>query len=257
MVLRSLLRQPDSPVRIENSLFRAVQTVAIVGDRGARLQGNRFQDPDGPALVIARAEDVVVAGNIFAGVMPTNAIRAEGGSRSLQILGNIILGGARAGIMVRAGSHHARVEGNVVWDRDGGGIALVEADCGLIADNLVIGNAQKGIEVRTSLDVTVQANRIYANHSAGLWVSAQPAAAVTWIAGNRIAFNGSGLATAEGAALHLAQNDFSRQFTQFLSGDLTQQSVYLARDLDNAAPLILTAAGVLPAPPQADRTCAP
>jgi poly(beta-D-mannuronate) C5 epimerase len=241
-VLRSLLHSPARPAMIDSTSFSGLRSVTFGGEQGAILQGNRFRDMTGPALVLSRTDDARITGNLFTGGMPTNAIRIEDASRRARLEGNAILGGDRAGIVVRGESSHALLTGNIVWQRDGGGIALIEADCGRVESNLILDNDQKGVEVRASEGVAVTGNTIFSNHSAAVWVSAQDDHSQTFVAENRIAFNGSGLATANGAAILLSGNDFSRQYQQFLSGDLTPQSPAIARDLSNGLPLILTAA---------------
>lgn len=259
-VLRSLLRPATQPSRIEDSLFEDVLSVGISGDAGVLVRGNRFRDMRGAALTVARTPDARLLGNLFSGRMPTNAIRLEEASRDGTIAGNVILGGARAGIVVRAGSPRAQVGGNVVWQRNGGGILLSGSDCGRIEGNLVIGNTQKGIEVRNAAGATIATNSVLSNDSAAIWVGDQPAATLTRIEANVLAFNGAGLAAASGARLMLRGNDLSRQFLQFLDGDLVTQVAALNRDMRGAAPIVLTAAGVQP-PADADLApdpaCAP
>ena len=75
-----------------------------------------------------------------------------------------------------------------------------------------------------------------------------------------LAFNGAGLAAASGERLMLGANDLSRQFLQFLSGDLGTQVAALNRDMRGAAPVMLTAAGTTPASDAdlaPDPACAP
>ena len=98
------------------------------------------------------------------------------------------------------------------------------------------------------------------NDSAAIWVGDQPPDALTRIEGNVLAFNGAGLAAASGERLLLGGNDLSRQFLQFLSGDLGTQVAVLNRDMRGVAPVVLTTAG--PTPPgdadlAPDPACAP
>jgi poly(beta-D-mannuronate) C5 epimerase len=116
---------------------------------------------------------------------------------------------------------------------------MIESDCGRVVGNLVMRNGQKGIEIRASAGVEVAENAVYANHSAGVWVSAQAPGTVTRIRANRLAENGAGMSAAAGERLMLEGNDFSHQFPQFLSGDLANLSNEIARDLRGKAPLVL------------------
>ena len=248
-VLRSLLRPADRPSRIEGTLFQDVLSVGIAGDGGAQVTGNWFRDARGAALVVTQARGVQVTGNLFAGRLPTNAIRLEGGAQDGVVAGNVILGGQRAGIVVREDSPGAQIGGNVVWAREGGGILINGSACAVVAGNLVIGNAQKGIELRNAPGGRVLANSVLSNASIGIWVADQPPGSTTRIEGNVVAFNNAGLAGARGERLLLQGNDLSRQYLQFLSGDLAPQAAHLARDMRGTVPLLLSAAGSGPATP--------
>lgn len=238
-VLRSVLTSPDRPSLIENTTFEDLLTVAVSGDTDILLRGNRFRDMRSAALTLSRTDGARVLSNLFFGHMTTNAIRLQDGSARALIAGNVILGGERAGIVVRGNSTGAVVAHNVVWDRGGAGIALLNSACGLIADNLVIDNDQKGIEVRSSPAASLRQNTIFSNESAGIWISNQPDGAQTVVAGNVIAFNGAGLAGARTARILMDGNDFSRQYQQFLSGDLALQTEAVARQMTGGAPFVL------------------
>lgn len=242
-VMRSVLQIPDRASRIENAEFTGIISVSISGDSDLLLRGNRFHDMRGPSLVLSRTKAARVLSNVFYGEMPTNAIRLESGSAQGLIAGNVILGGNRAGIVVRSDSPDASVAHNIIWDRDGGGIVLVTADCARVYENLIIGNQQKGIEVRDSLTTILRQNTIFSNESAGIWVSDQPDGAKTEIIGNTVSFNGAGLAGANTALLLMEGNDFSQQYQQFLSGDLALLTPDVARDMRGLAPFVLASGG--------------
>lgn len=104
-------------------------------------------------------------------------------------------------------------------------------------------NEQKGIEVRRSNDSMIEDNLVMSNHSAGVWVSAQIKSAQTFVSANILSANGSGIASATGATIILGNNDFTEQFPQFLSGDLTLQSRHIAQNLKGQEQIILTTAG--------------
>jgi mannuronan 5-epimerase len=242
-VMRSVLQIPDRASRIENAVFTGIISVSISGDADLLLRGNRFHDMRGPSLILSRTKNARVLSNLFYGVMPTNAIRLESGSDTGLIAGNIILGGERAGIVVRSDSPDATISHNIVWNRDGGGIVLVSADCARVYENLLIGNQQKGIEVRDSLSTILRQNTVFSNESAGIWVSDQPIGAQTEITGNTVSFNGAGLAGANTALLLMDGNDFSAQYQQFLSGDLALLTPDVARDMRGVAPFVLASGG--------------
>jgi poly(beta-D-mannuronate) C5 epimerase len=238
-ILRSVLQGPDRSSRIEGARFERLGSVAITGETGILIRANRFVDMQNAALTLQRTTGAQVLYNLFWGDMRTNAIRLEAGSEDGLIAGNVILGGDRAGIVVRGETRDAILAGNIVWDRDGGGIALSDADCSIVHDNLVIANDQKGIEVRASDSVRLHRNIVLSNHSAGLWVSAQDTTAHVLLSENRVAYNGAGLAGANTANILMAGNDFSRQYQQFLSGDLALLTPVVARDMHGSQPFIL------------------
>jgi poly(beta-D-mannuronate) C5 epimerase len=238
-ILRSILQSPERPSRIDGSRFERLGSVAIAGDSGILLRGNRFVDMTGASLSIQRTADARVLTNLFTGAMRTNAIRLEGGSQNALVAGNIVLGGDRAGIVVREDVHDATLAGNIVWNRDGGGIALTDADCSVVHDNLIIANDQKGIEVRSSDAVQLHRNTIFSNHSAGIWISDQRDPDQVLLTDNIVAYNGAGLAGANSAQILMAGNDFSRQYQQFLSGDLALLTPTVARDMRGTEPFVL------------------
>ena len=242
-VMRSVLQIPDRSSRIENAEFTGIISVSISGDSDLLLRGNRIHDMRGASLILSRTNRARVLFNLFYGVMPTNAIRLENGSAAGLIAGNILLGGERAGVVVRSDSPDATVSHNIVWNRDGGGVVLVTADCARVYENLLIGNQQKGIEVRDSLSTVLRQNTIYSNESAGIWVSDQPDGAETEIIDNIVSFNGAGLAGANTALLLMDGNDFSAQYQQFLSGDLALLTPDVARDMRGLAPFVLASGG--------------
>lgn len=238
-ILRSILQGPDRPSRIEGSRFERTGSLAVNGEADILIRANRFVDMQGAALMLQRTTRAQVLYNLFWGDMRTNAIRLEAGSEDGLLAGNIILGGDRAGIILRGDTRAAILAANIVWDRDGGGIALTDAHCSLVQDNLVIANDQKGIEVRSSEAVRLHRNIVLSNHSAGLWVSAQDAGSRVLLSENRVAYNGAGLAGANTADILMLGNDFSRQYQQFLAGDLALLTPVVARDMHGDAPFIL------------------
>ncbi|NUB44842.1 right-handed parallel beta-helix repeat-containing protein [Fertoebacter nigrum] len=242
-ILQGALRGTGRESWVEGSTFDDVKSVVVGAASDVALRGNHFRDMRSRALILSRSRDAMVVSNLFSGVMPANAIVVEEGSVGATIAGNIVLSGDRAGIVVRNRSNGARISHNIVWHRKGGGISLAKSDCGQLFENLIIDNGQKGIEVRASLGAQVRENTVLGNHSAGIWVSAQPKGAETLLSGNVLAGNGSGLSAAIGEHIRLEGNDFSGQFPQFLSGDLSPQTALIAADLQGASPFVLTAGG--------------
>jgi mannuronan 5-epimerase len=246
-IMQGTIRTPHQQSWIEDSTFSGVMTVSISMARDVLLRGNHFSNMRGRDLHVSRSIGAQILLNVFSGRMRTNAIMLEDGSTGGRVAGNVVLKGKRAGIVVRNESTGVTMAHNIVWRRDGGGIALVRSDCGVIAGNLVLDNGQKGIEVRVSHDAIVSDNTMISNHTAGLWVSAQPPGAIIYVRDNQLAENGSGVSAAQGESILMQGNDFSRQFLQFLSGDLAPQSAHIARDMRGDASILLTAGGSWPA----------
>ena len=241
-VLRGILHTADRQNLIQNSRFENLVSLTTNGAADILIEGNRFRDMRGSSVIIYRTLDATLRGNVFTGKMPTNAIRLIEGSAGGRVTGNIILGGKHAGILVGNGSNDVRIANNIIWRRDGGGISVLRSDCGRVSGNYVVDNRQKGIELRSSLDSTVDNNTVLSNHNAGIWVAAQASGAQTWLSHNTLAANDAGIAGAVGESINLDGNDFSNQFPQFLSGDLAAQFQTIAMDLHGLKPSQLTAA---------------
>jgi len=241
-VMRGVLHSADRQNVISGSRIENLVSLTTNGAAEIVIEGNQFRDMRGSSLIVYRTLDATVRGNLFTGKMPTNAIRLIEGSAHGVLQGNVILGGKHAGILVANGSTGARVANNIVWKRDGTGISMLRTDCSTVSGNYVVDNRQKGIEVRVSLDTTLQGNTVLSNHNAGIWVAGQPMGAQTWLKGNVLAANDAGIAGAIGETIHLDGNDFSKQFPQFLSGDLTAQFQTIALDLHGKAQSQLIAA---------------
>jgi len=241
-VMRGVLHMPDRQNVIQNSRFTDLVSLTTNGTADILIEGNQFRDMRGSALIIHRTLNATARGNLFTGKMPTNAIRLIEGSAHGIISGNIILGGKHAGILIGNGSTGAQVSHNVVWRRNGTGISVLRSDCSTLSGNYVVDNRQKGIEVRVSLDTTLEGNTVLSNRNAGIWIAGQTVGAQTYLSRNVLAANDSGIAGAEGESIHLDGNDFSNQFPQFLSGDLTAQFQTVAVDLHGVNPIQLVAA---------------
>ena len=246
---------PDARNRIENSRFDDLVTVALVGVRRVEVRGNRFYDMRRNPLLVSRSPEAVVEANLFSGNSPTNAIRVANGSVNSRLVQNIVLEGARAGLLVSSGSHNVTVARNLIWRRNGGGVKLFNVDCGLVEMNLILDDKQKGIEVRSSTNALLSDNRIIGNHNAGVWVSANAPDTQTYVLGNLLRENGSGISAASGGSIALEGNDLSNQFPRFLDGDITHQFRAVIDDLHGANPILLDSGGVRSAENLAPNNC--
>lgn len=244
-ILGGTLRRSGTDSWVENSTFDGLTSVMLDGISGVVLRGNLFRDMRGSALIVTQSRGTNVLANLFTGSMRTNAIRIENGSAKSVVSGNIILSGERTGIVVRNNATHAEVSRNIIWRRTGGGIAVIKANCGLVTQNYVLENRQKGIEVRSALGAVVDENTIVSNQNAGVWVSAQAKGAQTLVRNNRLSANGSGVASASGEYILLDGNDFTLQFPQFFSNELSPYSAEIAQDLTGQNQMIVSAAGRL------------
>lgn len=248
-VMRGVLHMPDRQNLIQTSRFSDLVSLTTNGAADILIAGNQFRDMRGSSLILYRTLNATARGNLFTGSMPTNAIRLIEGSAHGIVTGNVILGGKHAGILVSNGSTGAQISHNVIWRRDGTGISVSRSNCGKLSGNYVVDNRQKGIEVRVSLDTTLDSNTLLSNHNAGIWIAGQAVGAQTWLTHNVLAANDSGIAGAIGESIHLDGNDFSNQFPQFLSGDLTAQFQTVALDLHGRTPAQLVAADSAKHPP--------
>lgn len=245
-IVRNALERPTARSFVSDSVLERIRSVTLHAADGATLSGNRVMNAGSAALLVVRSRDTDVIGNVISGPMTTNAIRVTDGSARTRIIGNAVLGGERAGILVKGASNNSVIRDNIVWKRNGGGIKVDAIKCARVTGNTVIGNRQKGIEVRRSREALVSSNLLVKNRSAGIWISGQPKNAVTRVEDNTLDANGSGVATATAAAIILDGNDFSQQFPQFLAGDLVSQARYVAADMTGKAPIALSASGPVP-----------
>ncbi|MHA3976857.1 right-handed parallel beta-helix repeat-containing protein [Halovulum sp. GXIMD14794] len=239
-VLRNGLMPAADGSHLRDSRISGLVSVSVAGVPEFTVIGNRFSRMSGRSVMLAASPRAIVKDNIFHSGIENNAIRVTEGSAGATVSGNVVLGGRRSGIVVEKSSHRSEVTGNIVWKRDGGGLKIDHADCGRIAGNLLIDNRQKGIEVRSGLGTKVAGNRVIANESAGIWVSAQDIDAVTFLDGNVMAANGTGLSSATPGQVYLSGNDFSNQFPRFLHGDMARHNRWIASDLKGAQPVLIS-----------------
>ena len=244
-IMRNGLMMGRGVSQIHDNLFDQVNTLSIDTAQDVEIIGNRFRATPKVALALTNAGRPVVRGNVFFQNGEFNAIQVLRGSYGAVIEDNLILGGGRAGIVVKFDSHRAEIRRNVVWKRDGAGIIFAKSNCGVIEGNWVLQNRQKGIEVRTSKGTEVRANHVALNRNTGLWVSGQAETVATLVKGNVFSQNRAGLTTATAAHLVMDGNDFSGQVPRFLSGDVATQNAAFAQGLGNA--MVLSSAGVTPA----------
>ena len=244
-ILGGTLNRSRNASWVETSSFDSLVSVMLDGIPNVVLRGNIFRDMQGSALIVTQSRGARVLANLFTGPMRTNAIRIENGSARSVVSGNIILTGERTGIVVRNNATHAEVSRNIIWRRSGGGIAVIKANCGQVVQNHVLENRQKGIEIRSALGAVVDENTIVSNQNAGVWVSAQAKGAQTLVRRNRLAANGSGVASASGEYILLDGNDFTLQFPQFFSNELSPYSAEIAQDLTGKNVMVVSAAGRL------------
>lgn len=248
--------RPANRTVIENTRFENMVTLAVVGVTDAELHDNRFFDMRRNPLLLSHSPNARVAGNLFTGGSPTNAIRVSNGSGGTEVTGNVILEGSRAGLLIASGSDNVSVTGNLIWRRNGGGVKLQDVACARVERNVILDDRQKGVEVRNSTDAFVHANTIVGNKNAGVWVSGQKTGEVTYITDNLLRENGSGLTTAAGAAIALKGNDLSNQFPRLLDGDITRQFRAVVADLRGETPILLDAGGAVPTDRLAPAACA-
>lgn len=218
-------------VVIRNTLFEQVRTVTIAGAPGALVEDNTFQDARSNALNVVGSVAAQVRGNLFRGESPTNAIRVDVGSDRVELSENIFLKGERVAILVGGGSNGVVVRDNLIWQRDGGGVKFSNSKCARAEGNVLIDNAQKGIEVRKSQETLVRDNRIVGGRSAGVWISAQAEDARTAIEGNTFERNAAGLMTATAGHIWLSGNDLRLQLPKLLDGDIAAQTRTVVTDL--------------------------
>jgi poly(beta-D-mannuronate) C5 epimerase len=255
----SILSHPamtaDGRNLIQNSRIENLVSLVVSGVRRVDVHGNRFLDMRRNPLLVSGAPDAIISGNLFSGQTPTNAIRVANNSDRTELRQNVVLEGARTGLLVSSGSDNVVISRNLIWRRNGGGIKLYNVRCGSVDGNVILDDKQKGVEVRSSEDSVVSRNRIIGNANAGVWVSALPDGNVTYVLDNLIRENGSGLSTASAGDIALSGNDLSNQFPRFLDGDITQQFRAIIDDMSGRRPILLNSGGVSDARRLAPENC--
>ena len=236
--------QSERSILIGN-LFEEIRGVSIIAMRAMEIRENKFDSSRSNALQVSESPDAQIIGNLFFGPSPTNAIRLQRGSDRSRLIGNYVLGGSRAGIVVERGISDVQLIDNVVWARTGSGIKLRNADCALVRDNIILDNEQKGVEVRASNGVEVTGNLISYSRSAGIWVAEQNDGARVYFYNNVLSENGSGISGATAEQIVLSGNDMSGQYPRILDGDLTHQFRALVEDARGDEQIILTSAGLI------------
>ncbi len=238
-VARNLLSQNVGEVVIRNTLFDGLQRVTIAGAGGAEVSGNTFINPTGNTLHLVNAPRAKITENLFVDGSHTNALRVEGGSIRAEITRNIFLAGQRVALMVSERSDHVQVRENIIWKRKGAGIKFLHTRCGLVEENVILDNLQKGVEVRKSDGTVLSSNLIAGNSNAAVWVSSQSEGAQTALNDNRLVANGAGLSAATGAQIFLHRNNFAKQLPKLLDGDIARLSRKIVVDLKGDGPLRL------------------
>lgn len=226
-------------VVIRNSLFEQMRTVTIAGAPGALVEGNTFQDARNNALNVVGSVAAIVRGNLFRGESPTNAVRVDVGSDRVVLSDNIFLRGERVAVLIEGGSHGVVVRDNLIWQRDGGGIKFYKSMCARAEGNILIDNAQKGIEVRKSDDTVVRGNHMSGGRSAGVWISGQTDDARTAVIANTFERNAAGVSTATAGEIWLRGNGMRAQLPKLLDGDIAGQTSAVVGDLDGRQTLKL------------------
>ncbi|MEP5153367.1 right-handed parallel beta-helix repeat-containing protein [Planktotalea sp.] len=236
-VAGNLLQQGAAKVSITDSLFDGLKNLTLAGVTNAEVSGNTFFNVRDNALSIVNAPKTTVNNNLFASGAMHNAIRVDKGSSETQISNNIFLAGERVAILVRGGSDRVQVSKNLIWQRAGAGIKFLQTQCGLVRDNILLDNRQKGIEIRKSNGTVVAGNLIAGHGSAGIWVSAKSAGARTSLKENVLISNRAGLSVATGGEILMDRNNFKRQLPRLLDGDIRRLTPSIAADLGGIIPL--------------------
>ncbi len=244
-VIAHPLLRPLGETRILDSYFDEVQTLSLAGIARSSVSGSQFYNMRNNALLLSTATQTKVLGNLFFGTGPTNAVRVLRGSDHSVLKGNVLLQGDRSGIVVQGQSNHVTVAGNVIWQRGGGAIKILKSQCGVVRHNMILNSRQKGVDIRASDKISVQSNTISGSRSAGIWISDQDTSAITYVTGNILRQNKSGLATATAAQIMLDGNNLSEQFPRLIEGDITLQNRAFATNLRGTVPMLLSAADTL------------
>lgn len=242
-VINRGLYAPIGQSFMTDSIIRNVRGTTFAGGTSPIIKSNVFVGDNTGGLVLRSTDDALVSSNVFVGRATETALKFMDGATKNQVRNNIIFAASGPGIFVTEGSHETTITNNIIW-KSGSGITVVRSHCVDLMGNLAVDNRRKGIELRTSRNSRITANKMLGNNSSGLFIGAQPIGTTTWLNDNLFIGNRVGLSSASADRLVLNRNDFLNQFPRFLDGDLTALTPQIVTNLRGTDAIELRAGGI-------------
>ena len=241
-VVNNGLQPPRFAPQITGSTFSDVTTLSLLGTRGATVSGNDLTKSNGTAILVSRSDRAVIAANSVSDQTGPQAIRITTNSADIKVVGNIMTGKARAGILIDRDSRGVVVTGNIILAQLTTGLGISDADCVTVRDNLIAANAGAGVSIRDADGVTVADNAILFNTGAGVLIRDQAAQALARLSGNVLIGNTEGLRGATPGLVSLTKNNLDGQLPRIFAGDFSPMMVDWLRNGETG----ITAAATVP-----------
>lgn len=238
-VINKGLFPADAPSKLTGNTIRDIRSVVLEKSKDVVVTGNLIGNSKSTALRLVGVKAASVTGNQIL-ASGRHGIRVTDGSRGVVLTGNTVTNARGTSILVDRGVHGLDIGQNTISTGAKGGISMVGVSCAIVAENTITGVRQKGLSVRSSTDIRLDANQLTGNGSDGIYVAEQSPNAVTVLTGNILTRNRSGLSGASAQSLILQGNDFSQQFPRILGGDLTARIQTVADDLTGERVLQIT-----------------
>ncbi|WP_322894166.1 MULTISPECIES: NosD domain-containing protein [unclassified Yoonia] len=237
-VVNSGLGAAQSASFIVQSQFSDVTSLALIGTSGGSVLGNQITGATGPAISIAGARQSIVAKNILSQLSGPQGIRVSANASDVQIIGNSIAGQPHIGMLIDGGSDTIRISGNLLLGASSTGLAVDDVSCLLVADNLIAANGGAGVSLRKIDAADLRGNAILFNAGAGLMLRDQSMTAQVQVMDNAMIGNREGLRGATPGAPFIAGNDLQGQMPRVFTGDLSGQMLPWLRAQAAAQPVV-------------------
>lgn len=240
------------PSSLTHSTLHDVGTVGFIGTKNAVIGQNHIAASAGTAVLVSAARNTIVASNQFALLSGPQAIRVTAESFAVQIVGNLLSGGPRMGILIDRDSEAITLADNLVTGSLKTGISVDTATCLTITGNLVASNGGAGINLADTDGTIAADNAILFNQGSGVLIRDQADTASVLLSGNVFIDNRDGLRGATPGHLELANNKLDGQIPRVFAGDLSRLTAAWLRD--RSTPLYASAAAspAAPCPPPGD-----
>lgn len=215
---------PEFPPTLAQNTFEDVGVVGFIGVTNGTIFRNLVRTGRGGGVSLVGVQGAKVVENVVIGTKGGAGVKVANGA-NVQLVGNLIKGGARNGISVGGNSKGVEISGNAVLTNAETGIATQRATCVSVTGNSVARNGASGLRLNESGVSRVEGNALILNTNSGLHVGAQRKGGRIEVADNLLAGNRVGLTGVAIGEVVLDQNNLTSQMPRLFDGEFSQ---YLA-----------------------------